>query len=182
MFPVYCDTQVEVRSCILRKSALRAGDVRFPKLVVEGGCGYFRRGDDQKACSLGQSGASRRGGAMPLRAFLGGLLPRMGTACTEYSTPMAEKRRPTHSVFSVYCGTPVEVRSCILGKNALRASVVLFAKRVANVDIGYFRRGDEYKACSLGRRHASPGSPCRFATPHGAECIGGEIPTAKKRR
>ena len=79
---------------------------------------------------------------MPLRAFLGGLLPRMGTACTEYRTPMAEKRRPTHSAFSVYCGTPVEVRSRILGKNALRASVVLFAKLVVDVESGYLRRGD----------------------------------------
>ena len=80
---------------------------------------------------------------MPLRAFLGGLLPRMGAECTEYKAPMAEKRRPTHSAFSVYCGTQVEVRSCILGNSGLRASDVLFAKRVVDVDSGVFRRGDE---------------------------------------
>ena len=119
---------------------------------------------------------------MPLRASLGGLLPHMGAACTEHKTPIAEKRRPTHSVFSVFCGTPVEVRCCILGDNALRATDVLLVERVVDVDGAYFRRGDEYKTCSLGRRHASPGFPCRFATPHGAECSGGEIPTARTRR
>ena len=80
---------------------------------------------------------------MPLRAFLGGLLPRMGAACTEYKAPMGGKRSPTHSVYYVNCGTPVEVRSCILGDNALRASGVLLAKLVVDVDIGYFRRRDE---------------------------------------
>ena len=143
MFSVYCDTQVEVRSCILGNNVLRAGDVPFSKLVVEVDSGYFRRGDDQKARSQGRSGASRRVGAMPLRAFLGGLLPHMGAACTEYKTPIAEKRGPTHSVFSVYCGMQVGFRSCILGNSVLRASDVLFAKRVVDVDSGAFRRGDE---------------------------------------
>ena len=75
---------------------------------------------------------------MPLRAFLGGLLPHVGAACTEYTTPIAEKRRPTHSVFSVFCGTPVEVRSCILGDDALRATDVLLGERVVDVDNGYY--------------------------------------------
>ena len=83
---------------------------------------------------------------------------------------MAEKPRPTHSVFSVYCGTQVEVCSCVSGNDVLCASDVLFDKLVVGVDSGYFRRGDEKKACSLGRRHASPGFPWRVATPHGAAC------------
>ena len=115
----------------------------FSKLVAEVDSGYFRMGDEQKACSLGRSRASRRGGAMPLRAFLGGLLPHMGAACTEYKTPIAEKRRPTHSVFSVYCGTQVGVRSYALGTSVQQASDVLFAKRVVDVDSWAVRRGDE---------------------------------------
>ena len=126
---------------MLGNNELRAGDVPFSKLVVAVDSGYFRRGDAQKARSQGRSGASRRDGAMPLRSFLGGLLPHMGAACTEYETPFAEKRRPTHSVFSVFCGTSVEVRSCILGDNALRATDVLLVERVVDVDSGYFRRG-----------------------------------------
>ena len=87
-FSVCCDTQVEGRCCILGNNVLRASDVPFSKLVVEVDSGYFRMGDEQKACSLGRSRASQRGGAMPLRAFLGGLLPRMGAECTEYKAPM----------------------------------------------------------------------------------------------
>ena len=65
---VFCDTQAEARSYFLGKNVLRASDVPFFELVVDVGSRYFRRGDVQKACSLGWSRAPRGGGAMPLRA------------------------------------------------------------------------------------------------------------------
>ena len=66
-----------------------------------------------------------------------------GAECTGDEAPIVGKRRPTHSVLSIFCDTQVEVRSCILGNGGLRASTVLFAKLVVDVDSGYFRRDSE---------------------------------------
>ena len=63
-----------------------------------------------------------------------------GAECTGDEATAARKRRPTHSAFSVFCGTQVEFRSCILGINVLRSSNVLFAKLVVDVDSGFLRK------------------------------------------
>ena len=45
-FSIYCDTQVEGRSCILGNKLILASDVLFAKLVVDVVSGFLRRGDD----------------------------------------------------------------------------------------------------------------------------------------
>ena len=66
-----------------------------------------------------------------------------GVGCIGDEALTARERRLTHSAFSVYCNTQVEVRSCILGNKLILASDVPSAKRLVDVDSSFLRRDDD---------------------------------------
>ena len=65
-------------------------------------------------------------------------VPPQGVESIRDEAPAAAKLRLTHWVLSTKRDTEVEVRSCISGNNLIRASEVLFAQLVVDVDSGYF--------------------------------------------
>ena len=113
---IYCDTQVEVRGCILDNSLIPAGDVLFAKLVVDVDSGYFGGDDDRKACSFTWTRALWGFGAMPLV-----------TCPRRFGTPLGGRsyqgRGPFFretSALSMCCGTQVGRCSRILRNNLIR--------------------------------------------------------------
>ena len=84
--------------------------------------------------------------------------PPEGAASKEKEETVTKMRLPLGDtaarllVFSSYGDTQVRDRSCISGNNFIRKSVFYPAKIVAVVAVGYFRRHDRSRACSLARR------------------------------